>query len=151
MGNTTGSFRSVSREDKPARSASFVSLTSWLSKKMLFSWKFPREVSKWNNETQISVYTLSHMEVGRVSWGRKKTLFALSYVSPHASALGHCWRQTPGLRAPGAGVLCSSLCSCDSSQITNCCKYGVVGFRDRHPEGQVSITPSYSGLTIKST
>lgn len=74
MGNTTGSFRSVSREDKPARSASFVSLTSWLSKKMLFSWKFPREVSKWNNETQISVYTLSHMEVGRVSCGRKKNI-----------------------------------------------------------------------------
>lgn len=68
----TGSSKSVSRKVKPARSASFLSLTSWLSKKMLFSWEFPGEISKWNNETQNRNYTWSHMEVERVSCERKK-------------------------------------------------------------------------------
>lgn len=146
MAQATGSFRSVSSEDKPARSASFVSLTSWLSKKMLFVWKFPGEVSKCNNETHISIYTLSHMEVGRTPWGRKKTLFALFYISPCASALSHCWREMHGLCASGADLLCSSLCACNSSQNTSQCKNGADWFQ-RQRSRRTGLKPHYCGLT----
>lgn len=33
---------------------------------MLFSWKFPVEVCKWNNENRICIYILNHMEAQSV-------------------------------------------------------------------------------------
>lgn len=148
VANAVGSFRSVSREDKPARSASFVSLTSWLSKNMLFSWKFPGDVSKGNNEKQIIVYTLSHMEVERVSGGRKNHYFICLTFLPMCLP-----RATFGDR--GMGCVRLGLCSAhpygpwlltNNKLLQKWCK---IGFRDRDPEGQVPLTPSHSELTIK--
>lgn len=73
---------------------------------MLFSWKFPADVSKWNNETQNRIYTLSHMEVGRVSWVRKKHYLLCLTFSPM-----HLPWATAGDRCTGCvnpGLTCSA-------------------------------------------
>lgn len=60
----------------------------------------------------------------------------MSYIFPYASALGHCRRQMHGLCEPRADMLRSSLCSCDSLQIINCCKNDADWFqrlRSRRP------------------
>lgn len=149
VANATGRFRSVSREDKPVRPASFVSLTSQLTKKMLFSWKFPVEVCKWNNENQISIYTLSDMEALS---GLENPIICLVL---HFSSLCIC----PGLLLETDAWAASTqgwhalfvlmfLWLLTNNKLL---KMVLIGFRDRDPEGQVSITPSYAGLTIKST
>lgn len=150
MANARGSSRSVSREDRPARLVSFVSLTSWLTKNMLFRWKFPVEICKWNNENQICIYTLNHMEALRVLV-KKNThylfgfTFLLPVYLPWVTAGDNAWAvSTQGWHA----LFLIFLWLMTNNKLL---KMLLIGFRDRDPEGQVSITPSYIGLTIKST
>lgn len=151
MANATGRFRSVSREDRPARLASFVSLTSWLTKKMLFSWKFPVDVCKWNNENQICLYTFNHMEALSVLVKKNPIICLVLHFSslclcPGSLLETDAW--APSTRGWHAQVLLMILWLLTNNKML---KMLLIGFRDRDPEGQVSITPNYTGCTIKST
>lgn len=48
---------------------------------MLFRWKFPVEVCKWNNEHQICIYTLNHIEALRALVKKNPIIFLVLHFS----------------------------------------------------------------------